>query len=113
MPLYDYLCPQCGEECERRAVVANRRDQKCDQCGTTLDIVIKPSSYFQPFKAGFDIGLGEDVTGQGHRNQLMRKNSLDYREPQSKGDLAVRLDKISERKRAREREGLRGTIYSR
>lgn len=47
MPLYEYRCQKCGEDCE--LLVRNDNDVKCPQCGSMklarqLSVVAAPSS---------------------------------------------------------------------
>jgi putative FmdB family regulatory protein len=113
MPTYDYLCPKCGDECERIAVIANRNDQKCSQCGEQLDRIMKPQRHFKPFNPYFDMGLGVEVTSPGQRKAEMRKNGFDFKDHPSKGQTSARMDKIADKKRAQSKVAYRGTAYSR
>lgn len=36
MPLYSYVCENCGLEDERIVYIANRDEQRCSQCTTLL-----------------------------------------------------------------------------
>ena len=96
MPRYDYLCPNCGDECERQSTISQRKHQRCDQCDTVLDQIYKPQPHYKPFHGYFDIGLGVEVTGKQQRAKVMRAIDADFRDPPSKGDASARLDKINE-----------------
>lgn len=113
MPMYDYLCPKCGDECEKLAPVSQRQNQKCAQCGETLDQIHKPQRHYKPFNPYFDIGLGVEVQDKAHRAKVMRQNGLDFRDHISKGDLSKRNDKIADQKRANRSSSYLGTIFSR
>lgn len=63
-----------------------------------VDVIATPG-----FEARFDIGLGRDVSGWGDIHKAMREMNLDFRDHPSPGQRSVRLDKVHEAKRNKER----------
>lgn len=48
MPIYEYTCPECGDQ-ERLVPMAERNAQRC-QCGEKLDRVTIPTNVSAHFK---------------------------------------------------------------
>lgn len=67
MPLYEYHCDQCGDDCE--LLVRNERDVKCPKCGNMklerqLSVVAAPSSSTRDRDLPMS-GCGRPQCGQG------------------------------------------------
>jgi len=82
--------------------MAVRHEQKCG-CGYTLTMIHKPTPHYRPFEPYFDEGLGVHVTGKQHRRRVMRDLGFDFRDHMSKGDQSMRLDKVNEARKRKER----------
>ena len=69
MPMYDYLCPQCGEAFEELRPIAERATAKCPSCGKTAEKQISGfftanSSSNAPSRGG-SCGIGGGGFGGG------------------------------------------------
>ncbi len=104
MPLYDYRCPECKEEIERSATIAERHNQTCETCGGPLEKIPKPTPRYVPFQNYFDLGLGVEVTGRDHRRRVMRDLNCDHRDPPSKGDISARRDWAAQQRASKGRQ---------
>lgn len=100
MPLYDYNCLNCGDR-EQFALIAHRHDQKCEKCGESLLLILKPQRSYVPFQPYFDEGLGVAITGRDHRRRVMRDQQCDFRDHPSPGDRSARVDRCMEQRRER------------
>lgn len=102
MPNYDVECPNCGTY--ERFKRMDDRLNPCDDCGAPVDILITSSTSSKGFESYWDDGLGAEVTGIGHRHQLMRQEGAEYRDHPSPGEASARRDRKEQNKRlARER----------
>lgn len=98
MPRYDIECPNCGVY-ERATTITSRADP-CDKCGSPVDVLITSSTPSKGFEAYYDDGLGEVITGLGHRRQVMRGCNFDYRDHPSPGEQSARRDRLNDRRKA-------------
>jgi len=102
MPLYDYRCPKCGPV-EQFSLVDFRNDQKCETCGSALELIPfpQPKHDYTPFHPYFDEGLGVEVTGRDQRRRVMNGLHVDFRDHPSKGDESARRDKCEAMRKSR------------
>lgn len=83
MPTYEYECPKCGEEFERRLSIEDETPQICDKCGEVAKKIISMPSF---------ILKGDDWPSKVNRigGQMREKNRrLASRQDEKKRDAPV------------------------
>ena len=75
MPVYEYRCPNCGNEEEHIASIDNRHKAACTRCGITATLRASLSS----FKMAIPLYL---ISGKGEvLNKRANSSSSDERNP--------------------------------
>lgn len=101
MPNYDYECGRCGRVFEAYQTVENRKKSRC-ACGGKGKIVISPCHNIV-YETYFDEGLGEVVTGPGHRRAIMHAKGLEECGDMAFEDRVQFLNKQRAEKKSEER----------
>ena len=84
MPIYDYLCPRCGEVSDVWAHM-NEERKVHDECGSTMKRLISRSNVNPDYPAWMDDNLcGQDgapvlVKGRRHQKQLLKERGLEIK----------------------------------
>ncbi len=76
MPIYEYHCMNCSKVFEKINTVLSRNSESCPDCNSSVEIQISAPSRPVIYEY-YDDGLGQQVTGPGHRRQLMRDRDLE------------------------------------
>ena len=45
MPIYEYICPECGETFERLKISRDDTDATCPECGGDAEVQISVSNF--------------------------------------------------------------------
>ena len=75
MPLYDYSCSKCGREWEASNKVSERYSEVC--CSSEANIVISPTRTKPVILEGYNVGIGEYITGPKQKREMMKKHKLE------------------------------------
>ncbi len=71
MPLYDYTCPECSNEFDEFALMADRHDVQCPKCSAKAELVFRPTSLIF-FHEGWYEHLGPEPVYVKSMDQLKR-----------------------------------------
>ena len=74
-PLYDYRCDFCKKTWEGSHKVDERFDEKC--CDKSATIVISPTRTKPVILEGYNVGIGEYITGPKQKREMMKKHKLE------------------------------------
>jgi putative FmdB family regulatory protein len=84
MPIYDYLCPRCGEVSDIWAHI-NEERKVHEECGSTMTRLISPTRCNPDYAPWMDENLsGQDgkpvlVKSRRHHKQLLKERGLAIR----------------------------------
>lgn len=94
MPIYEYLCKQCGKHLEKRQSVTDEPLKKCEECGGDLEKQWSLSGFQFKGEGWYVTDYSKNKATEGKKAGGAEKN-LNGKESTSTGDSASKQNKES------------------
>jgi putative FmdB family regulatory protein len=77
MPLYTYLCPDCGATTDEFRKIAERNDcPECELCKVSMQKLIGGHSVIGDVEPYWDDNLQTGIKSKQHRKEIMREQGV-------------------------------------
>lgn len=78
MPMYEYACPECGQETmELRKIDQRHESLLCPSCTAPMRLTLSLPALLPEFHSYYDDGLGKRVESRDHRKRLMQEAGVE------------------------------------